>query len=488
LADWRTHQVVYQVFVDRFAFSRDPRERAALYTAPRRLRAWTDQPTKGNYVEAARVWQHEIDFWGGDLRGLAGRLDYIRSLGADVLYLNPIFLAYTNHKYDATDYFQIDPQYGTSSDFEYLCDEAHERGMRVVLDGVFNHTGRRATWFQDALTGPSSPYRDFYTFGPEYKAGYLFWTEAENLPELKFDNPTVRDVIYRKPDSAVQRWLKHADGWRLDVAFELGPDILSELTRAAHSARPDSYTVGEIYNYPAGWFPALDAVMNMSLTYVMKDLARGYVSGPRASEMVDVMIRDAGIEPMLRSWIVLSNHDRWRLKSEFPALQDREFLWQLMVTLPGAPLVYYGEELGFEGKDDPEMRGPMNWQLATSGAAPEQEILRRLLAIRNTRRALQVGDFVRLPSERLCAFMRHTASVRDTVVVLANPTSEPVTETIMARDSWLMDNKEMRDLFGDATARLSAGLIRVTVPPKTVRAFVPVVPEGPVYTPYKRVP
>jgi hypothetical protein len=134
------------------------------------------------------------------------------------------------------------------------------------------------------------------------------------------------------------------------------------------------------------------------------------------------------------------------------------------------------------------MRGPMNWDLASAGTAPEFALTKRLVAARNTQRALQVGDFVRLPSERLFAFMRHTASVRDTVVVLANPTDAPVTETILARDSWLMDNKEMRDLFGEERVRLSAGVIRVTVPPKTVRAFVPVVPSGPGYSAYKRVP
>jgi cyclomaltodextrinase len=405
-----------------------------------------------------------------------------------VLYLNPIFLAYSNHKYDATDYLQIDPQYGTEADFAHLCEQAHARGMRVVLDGVFNHTGRRSVWFQDALQGTASPYRGFYSFGKEFKGGYIGWIDVANLPELNYENSAVRDAIYRRPDSVVRKWLKYADGWRLDVAFELGPDILGELTQAAHKTRADSYTVGEIYNYPAGWFPSLDAVMNMTMSYVMKDLTRGNVSGPRASEMLEVMIRDAGIEPILRSWIVLSNHDRWRLKSEFPAFQDRAFLWSLMVTLPGAPLVYYGEEIGLEGKEDPEMRGPMNWEAATSGTVPEQVLIKRLLDARNGRRALQVGDYVRLPSERLFAFMRHTASVRDTVVVLANPTDAPVTETILTRDSWLMDNKELRDIFGDEKVTISAGLLRVTIPGKTVRAFAPVIPEGPGYSAYKRVP
>lgn len=266
MADWRLHQVVYQVFVDRFERGIDPARKASLYEAPRRLRAWTDLPTKGDYVQDAEIWRHEIDFWGGDLPGLTRRLDYIKNLGCNVVYLNPIFLAYSNHKYDATDFFTIDPQYGTLADFETLCNEAHARGMRVVLDGVFNHTGRRSTWFQEARRDPASRYRDFYTFGTGIKNGYLAWIDIPNLPELRFESPIVRQRVYRDADSIVKSWLKHADGWRLDVAYELGPEVLTELTSAAHAAKPDSFTVGENYNYPADWFPSLDGVMNMYST------------------------------------------------------------------------------------------------------------------------------------------------------------------------------------------------------------------------------
>ena len=371
MADWRLRQVVYQVFVDRFDIGITGAEKAKHYEAPRRLRAWTDLPTKGEYVKDAEIWRHEIDFWGGDLPGLTKRLDYIRSLGCNVLYLNPIFLAYSNHKYDATDFFTIDPQYGTVADFERLCNEAHSRGMRVVLDGVFNHTGRRSIWFREAMRDPTSRYRDFYTFGPEIKNGYLAWIDIPNLPELRFESPIVRQRVYRDADSIVRSWLKHADGWRLDVAFELGPEVLTELTSAAHAARHDSFTVGENYNYPADWFPSLDGVMNMYLSRIIFMLAEGKLDGPKAGDMIDVMIADAGIEPILRSWTVLSNHDRSRLASSLPSLRDREFAIRLMVTLPGAPLVYYGEELGLTGREDPEQRGPMDWKLAEAGTAPE---------------------------------------------------------------------------------------------------------------------
>lgn len=488
MADWRNRQVVYQVFVDRFHAGTDPASRAALYSAPRRLRPWSARPAAGSFVDEAGVWSHEIDFWGGDLGGLTQKLDYIASLGATVVYLNPIFLAYTNHKYDATDYFEIDPQYGTKADFARLCDEAHRRGMKVVLDGVFNHTGRRSVWFRAAAADPASPYRDFYTFGPEIKNGYLGWLDIANLPELDFHNPRVRETIYGSRDSVVRSYLRDADGWRLDVAFDLGPEVLAELTSAAHAARPGALTVGEIYNYPADWFPALDGVMNMYLSKIILGLAEGTISGPMAAEMVEVMVADAGIEPLLKSWIVLSNHDRARLKSALPALEARRFAMTLQATLPGSPLHYYGEELGLTGREDPEQRGPMDWKLAEAGTAPEMRLTRSMIALRNEHRALQVGDFVRIPADRLFAFARMTASVRDTVIVLANPTGEPVTEIVTPRDGLLQDVSPLRDVATGREVLISAGLIAVTVPPRTVQVLVPVVGSGPSYNRYKRIP
>src|SRR5262249_15161017 len=151
------------------------------------------------------------------------------------------------------------------------------------------------------------------------------------------------DVIYRSSDSVVQRYLAHADGWRLDVAFDLGPSVLAELTESAHKARPDSYTVGEIYNYPSGWFPSLDGVMNMYMRRLLLELTEGKISGPKAANMIEDLIKDGGIEPLLKSWIVLSNHDKPRLKSLLPEFKDRAFVTALQVTLPGSPLIYYGE-------------------------------------------------------------------------------------------------------------------------------------------------
>ena len=153
-ADWRQGAIVYQVLVDRFAPAADLAGKQHLYAAPRRLRDWHEMPAGGRYLADEGLWSHELEFWGGDLQSLRGRLDHVRALGANVLYLNPIHAAFSNHKYDASDYHAIAPEFGTLEDLDALLADAHAAGQRVVLDGVFNHMGRRAPRFLEAQADP----------------------------------------------------------------------------------------------------------------------------------------------------------------------------------------------------------------------------------------------------------------------------------------------------------------------------------------------
>ena len=226
-ADWRAGAVVYQVFVDRFAPSSDLDAKRALYPAPKTLRAWHETPAKGHFVESAGVWSHEIDFWGGDLASVRGKLDHLRAISADVLYLNPIHLAYTNHKYDSADYLEVSPEYGSRADLRMLVGDAHGRGLKVVLDGVFNHVGRRHRLFEEAMRDPNSKYRSWFFIGSEYPNGYRGWADVANLPDLHVEREEVREHLWNSPDSAVRSYLRDGvDGWRLDVASDLGPHFL----------------------------------------------------------------------------------------------------------------------------------------------------------------------------------------------------------------------------------------------------------------------
>ena len=170
-ADWRNGAVVYQIFPDRFAPSENLDSKKNLYSSPRKLRTWDELPHRGTLNEAAGLWGHELDFWGGDLNSAQGKLDYLNELGVDVIYLNPIFQAHSNHKYDTQDYFKIDPGYGTESDLKNLVAAVHDKKMHIMLDGVFNHMGRTSWRFQDALHNPKSRNRNFFVFTDKNSLG-----------------------------------------------------------------------------------------------------------------------------------------------------------------------------------------------------------------------------------------------------------------------------------------------------------------------------
>lgn len=489
-ADWRNGAIVYQVLVDRFAPPQDLAAKRHLYPAPKRLRQWHELPAAGRYLEDQKLWSHEIDFWGGDLQSLAGRLPYVRQLGADVLYLNPIHLAYTNHKYDALDYQQVSPEFGTRDDVKRLADQVHAHGMKLVLDGVFNHMGRNSPLFQQALADPASPHRGWFVFGAQFTGGARAWWNAENLPELNLENPAVREYLYEGRDSVVRSWLRDgADGWRLDVAYDIGFRFLEELTRAAHAEKPGSLVIGEIANYPRDWYPSVDAVLMFTLRRIVIGAAAGSIAPASSARMLQRMVSDTGIENLLKSWVFLDNHDSARLATVLPDRARRRLAQVLQFTLPGAPNLYYGGELEMAGGDDPEMRAPMRWDLVRDDHEP-LAWTRRLIALRKQHRALRVGNFRLAEATRLLAFERYTDRAADTVIVLANPSAEAVRETVLLANSKLMDGSMLVDLLGTAVgelSRITASMLHITVPAHGVLVLKPDVAPPGGYSNYKRV-
>ncbi len=493
--DWRNGAVVYQVMVDRFAPSARLADKRGLYPSPKVLRAWSEVPQRGSFNESLQVWGHEIDFWGGDLTSVQAHLGYVQDLGAEVLYLNPIHLAYTNHKYDALDYRQISPEFGTRADLIGLTQALHGRGMKLVLDGVFNHMGRRSPLFEQAAASLANPRRDWFVIGPQYAGGYRSWANATNLPELNLENPAVRDELWRRPDSVVREYLRDGvDGWRLDVAYDIGPTYLRELTEAAHLEKPGSLIVGEIANYPRAWFPSVDGVLNFSVRDIVLKTAAGKIEAPFAAQMLERIVTDAGIEPMLKSWLLLDNHDNARLATVLPNAAQRRIAQVLQFTLPGSPNLYYGSELGMAGGEDPAMRAPMRWDLTTADNA-ELAWTKQLIALHREHRALRVGNFRRVSAGKLLAFERHTDRARDTVIVLVNPSAAAVAETVMVANSSLMNGEPLHDLLDASAAPMQAfaGLIDVKLPAGGIRVLAPDVRPDPRkpgagYTPYKRVP
>jgi cyclomaltodextrinase / maltogenic alpha-amylase / neopullulanase len=487
--DWRNGPVVYQVLVDRFAPSANLDAKKSLYPAPKTLNAWNVQPKRGVYSAEYKLWTHEIDFWGGDLASTSAKLGYVQDLGADVLYLNPIHLGYTNHKYDALDYQQVSPEFGTRDDVKKLAAETKKRGMKLVLDGVFNHVGRLNPKFKEAESNPNSPYRQWFNFGPQYKGGFRGWWDVENLPELNLESQAVRDHVYAKPDSVVRSYLRDGiDGWRLDVAFDIGFNYLNELTRAAQAEKPGSLVVGEIPNYPKEWFPSVDGVMHFGLRHLMIKTVNRELDAKSFSAFVNRMVSDADYEHILKSWVYLDNHDTFRLATTVPDAKARRIAQVLQFTLPGAPNLYYGTEVGMTGGDDPEQRGPMAWD-RVEAKHPDLAWTKQLIALRKANRALRVGDFrLAEASGDVIAFERFTDRVADSVLVLANPSMQEVTTTVMVPNSKWMDGVQLIDQLGGPNAMNQYMVITTKLPAQSVRVYKPkTTPSEAGYTNFKRV-
>ncbi len=447
---------------------------------------WSQTPVGKAYDPATKHYGHELEFWGGDLDSLKGKLAYVKGLGVDVLYTTPIFQAFTNHKYDTEDYRRIDPQFGELSSFKSLTSAVHRRGMRLVLDGVFNHMGATSTFFKQALKELGSTYRHWFRIDPKYAGGYQGWSGVAGLPVLNTSDRSLADYLWLDRDSVVKHWLREgADGWRLDVAFDLGPSIVSQIRTSAHQAKPGSLVVGEVSGYPSGWQNDLDGVFNFYSLNVGVEMLNGNISGGRAGKMLERAVDDAGIDHLLRSWIHIDNHDTPRAADQLPNQKDRNLAFAMQFTLPGAPVVYYGSELGMTGKGDPECRAPMRWDLV-SPSNPTLSFVGHLSRLRRRLPALRIGDFRLLDTDKLLAYLRVTDRALETVMVVVNPLDAKVSETMDFRDGKIMSWGEMQDIEGGRLVRAVTGLVRVEMPPKSVAIFVPVDRRANGYSQYDR--
>ena len=485
--DWRNGAIIYQIFVDRFVPPSNPAAKAKFYLEPRHFKNWNELPKGGHFDAKSDLWTHEMDFWGGDLKGIESKLGYIEGLGADILYMTPIHESFSNHKYDASDYKKIDPAFGTTKDLSSLIKTSHKSGLKVVLDGVFNHMGKRSPYLLEALKNPKSPFRNWYFVDKQYKGGFKGWLGGTKMPLLHLENSELQKYLWRGEDSVVQHFLKLGiDGWRLDVAYEIGPEILGEITKYAHKAKKGSLVVGEILGYPAGWFPNIDGQYNLFAPHLCIEMLNGDVSGGRVGAMLNDYVQDAGIENVLKSWLVADNHDTPRLTSILPDDQDRMLELALLFTLPGSPNLYYGTELGMTGKGDPENRAPMRWDLVNSDNKTLSWV-KQLIAFRKKHPSLKYGDFQALQTEKLLTFTRTTGKLRENAIIVVNPTSKKVKETFAHRIGNLMSWQEMEDALSGEKVSQKTGLMTIEVPPKTIRIFTPIVTRTNGFSPQDRI-
>ena len=445
---WVQDAVFYQIFPDRFA--RSGRSAAGLHLEP-----WDSPPTTHG-------------FKGGDLWGVLDRLDYLQDLGVTALYLNPIFQSAANHRYHTYDYFQVDPILGGNEALRALLDEAHRRGMRIVLDGVFNHTGRGFFQFHHILeNGHQSPYRDWFIIhhtplrpynAPPGEQGYEAWWNLPALPKLNTATPAVRQFLWQ----VATHWIEFGiDGWRLDVPAEIDDDeFWREFRRRVKAANPEAYIVGEIWHDAHRWLQGdqFDAVMNYGLARVslgffvgealwQEEVARcGYhhidpLDGQAFAAEVD-RLRGLYPWPVVRSQLnLLGSHDTPRFKTlarSDGAAYRLATLFQM--TYPGAPCIYYGDEIGLEGRHDPDCRRAFPWE-AGRWDRDLHAFVRRCIALRRAHPALRRGDWAWLHvGDDLVAYRR--ALGEEQLIVVLNRgqgTAQvvlPLAEGAVLRDAW----------------------------------------------------
>ena len=412
--DWFGRGVTYQIFPDRFRRVSMPD--VSHMPGHRWLhRGWNEQPV---FLPDEHGQITNRDFFGGSLQGITEKLDYLAGLGVTTLYLNPIFEAASNHRYDTGDYRAIDPLLGTEADFRALCTAAHQRGMRVILDGVFNHTGSNSRYFNaegyypepGAAQSQNSEYYNWYSFHP-WPSDYDAWWGVKTLPAVNEAQPAYRDFIFGDQDSVVRHWLRcGADGWRLDVVHMLGEaggarnnmQHVAGITEAAKETQPEAYIVGEHFGDARQWLQAdvEDAAMNYrGFTFPLWGfLANTDISyDPQQIDAQTCMAwmdnYRAGLshQQQLRMFNQLDSHDTARFKTLLGrdiARLPLAVVW--LFTWPGVPCIYYGDEVGLDGKNDPFCRKPFPWQVEKQDTALFA-LYQRMIALRKKSQALRHG-------------------------------------------------------------------------------------------------
>lgn len=434
--DWYKNGIVYQVFPDRFARGADWRERAEKALAAHRegparvlVEDWDTPPT---YKKSEDGDILEWDFYGGTLRGVREKLDYLADLGVTVIYLNPIFEAASNHRYDTADYLRIDPMLGDEEEFCALAREAAERGISIMLDGVFNHCGQDSRYFNrygnypepGAWQGDESPYRDWFFFNED--GTYDGWWGNPDLPDVNEKSPEYRELICGQ-DGVVRKWLRAgARGWRLDVADELSDSFIEDIKAAMVAERPDGALVGEVWEDASNkmaygklrqYFEGteLDGTMNYPLRTALLAFVRNQIGAPEMAARLEQLRENYPRDAFFSCLNLLGSHDRERLFTMLgdapdpDTLSDEECaafrldeghaslamsrLWLtvlLQMTLPGVPCVYYGDERGMEGFRDPYNRAAFPWD---GGRMDCATVFRNAIAVRKALPVLTTGDF-----------------------------------------------------------------------------------------------
>ncbi len=423
--DWLKGGIIYQIFPDRFCFSGEKKD-----NVPDDRFIQTDWSAQPAYLQNGEKRNLGNDYYCGDFKGVTAKLPYLKELGVNCIYFNPVFEAHSNHRYNTADYLKIDPLLGNEDNFKALCKAAKKLGIYVILDGVFSHTGHDSRYFnkegrysdKGAYQSYDSPYRGWFNF-QQWPDKYSCWWGVPSLPETSENNQSFTKFI-TGDGGVLQYWMDCGiKGWRLDVADELPDEFIDNIRRAIKSKDPDAYLLGEVwedatnkisYGYRRRFLRGrqLDSVMNYPLANGIID----FVLGGDAEQLLKVVMSILENYPTPAVHTLMNHigsHDTARILTRLGTAENGDRAWQsgrflndcekflarrrllcaaaLQFTLPGVPSVYYGDEAGMEGFGDPFCRGAYPW------GNEDKEILsfyKKLGAIRRECTAFKSGEFI----------------------------------------------------------------------------------------------
>lgn len=483
--EWLRGGIIYQIFPDRFASSGTKKQNVP---SDRILR--TDRDGDPYWIPTAEGKVLNNDYFGGDLNGIEQKLGYLKSLGVTCIYLNPIFEAQSNHRYDTANYEKIDAMLGTENDFKSLCESAKKLGIRIMLDGVFSHTGDDSRYFNrysrydslGAYQSKESPYYGWYKFN-KWPDDYESWWGIKILPEVNEDNSDFIEYITGK-NGIARKWLKlGASGWRLDVADELPDEFLDEFRKAVKEEKADGLVLGEVWEdasnkssygklrrYLLG--KQLDSVMNYPFAGAVIDFIRDANAELFASRVMSI-VENYPKEVLGVLMNHLSTHDTMRaitaLAGESCAYRDRK--WQsthsldereyhygmkllmaasaMQFALPGVPTIYYGDEAGMQGYKDPFNRRCYPWGKENGELV---EWYKKLGKIRSENRVFKDGRFEILSAVAGCvAFSRKNDD--EAILVISNSNPHPITYYV--KSEWC----DAHDLLGNG--KVAANMVDI---------------------------
>ncbi|WP_223068013.1 alpha-glycosidase [Paenibacillus caui] len=446
--DWVKDAVFYQIFPERFA-NGDPS------LNPEGVLPWGGKPERGN-------------FFGGDLQGVIDHLDHLSELGVTGVYFTPVFAATTNHKYDTEDYMKVDPHFGDTKTLKKLVQLCHERGIRVLLDAVFNHSGRTFAPFVDVREkGEKSKYKDWFhvrEFPLAVKDGkptYDAFGFEPLMPKLNTEHPEVKEYLL----NVAEYWIKEVgiDGWRLDVANEVDHHFWRDFRKRVKAINPDAYILGEIWHESSPWLQGdqFDAVMNYPFTDAVMDfVVHGTLDAQGFAQAIGKQLSRYPRQASEVAFNLLDSHDTPRLLTQCEGNKSKMKLAALFqFTYTGTPCIYYGDEIGLDGEQDPDCRKCMEWDKEKQDRELF-EFYKKLISVRSAHPALRTGSIHFLTAERDGSRLAYERRLgHDTVLVLLNndATIQTVTVDVPENGSW-------KDAFTGSIWEAQRGRLSVKLP------------------------